>query len=80
VRLIRLAPDRAPMTLSLHASAIYLGIAAGSAFGGVAIDLFGVSAVGWVGGAFQLAGLMLLLQAAHKAKTASSLPATPAAA
>lgn len=80
VRLIRLAPDRAPMTLSLHASAIYLGIAAGSAFGGVAIDLFGVSAVGWVGGAFQLAGLMLLLQAAHKARTAPSLPAAPAVA
>lgn len=80
VRLIRLAPDRAPMTLSLHASAIYLGIAAGSAFGGVAIDLFGVSAVGWVGGAFQLAGLMLLLQAAHKAKAASSLAAAPATA
>jgi len=81
VRLIRLAPERAPMTLSLHASAIYLGIAAGSALGGVAIDLFGVSAVGWVGSACQFAGLMLLLRAAHKrARPADSLPTTPAAA
>ncbi|QNK70200.1 MFS transporter [Variovorax sp. PAMC26660] len=80
VRLIRLAPERAPMTLSLHASAIYLGIAAGSALGGAAIDLFGVSAVGWVGGASQLAGLMLLLHAAHRARAANSLPAAPAAA
>jgi predicted MFS family arabinose efflux permease len=60
VRLIRLAPERAPMTLSLNASAIYLGIAAGSLFGGVAIAWFGVSAVGWVGAACQLAGVLLL--------------------
>ncbi|MGJ7527051.1 MFS transporter [Variovorax sp. GB1P17] len=80
VRLIRLSPDRAPMTLSLHASAIYLGIAAGSALGGAAIELFGVSAVGWVGGASQLAGLMLLLHAARRARAANSLPAAPAAA
>lgn len=70
VRLIRLAPDRAPMTLSLNASAIYLGIAAGSALGGAAIDLFGVGAVGWAGAACQLAGLALVLRAARKAHAA----------
>jgi predicted MFS family arabinose efflux permease len=80
VRLIRLAPERAPMTLSLNASAIYLGIAAGSVSGGAAIDLVGVSAVGWVGAAFQFAGLMLLLRAAHKARTAGSTLAAAAAA
>jgi predicted MFS family arabinose efflux permease len=80
VRLIRLAPERAPMTLSLNASAIYLGIAAGSVFGGAAIDLVGVSAVGWVGAAFQFVGLMLLLRAAHKARTAGSTLAAAAAA
>jgi predicted MFS family arabinose efflux permease len=80
VRLIRLAPDRAPMTLSLNASAIYLGIAAGSALGGMAIDLIGVSAVGWVGATCQLAGLGLMLRAAHKSRAALSAPTSPLAA
>lgn len=70
VRLIRLAPERAPMTLSLNASAVYLGIAAGSALGGAAIDLVGVAAVGWVGAACQLAGLVMLLRAARRARLA----------
>jgi predicted MFS family arabinose efflux permease len=77
VRLIRLAPDRAPMTLSLNASAIYLGIAAGSALGGMVIDLIGVSAVGWVGAACQLAGLGLMLRAAHKSRAALSSSTSP---
>lgn len=76
VRLIRLAPERAPMTLSLNASATYLGIAAGSALGGAAIELFGVSAVGWAGAAMQLAGLALLLWAARRARSACSAPAS----
>jgi len=74
VRLIRLAPERAPMTLSLNASAIYLGIAAGSGLGGVAIELFGVGTVGWVGAACQFAGLMLLLRAARRARAAGATP------
>ncbi|BEP39469.1 MFS transporter [Variovorax sp. V15] len=74
VRLIRLAPERAPMTLSLNASAIYLGIAAGSGLGGVAIELFGVGTVGWVGAACQFAGLMLL-RAARRARAAGATPA-----
>lgn len=80
VRLIRLAPERAPMTLSLNASAVYLGIAAGSALGGVAIDLFGVGAVGWAGAAMQLVGLALLLRAARKERTADAPPVGPATA
>lgn len=79
VRLIRLAPERAPMTLSLNASAVYLGIAAGSGLGGATIAWFGVSAVGWVGAAAQLAGLVLLWRAARRARSAapvaSSAPA-----
>ncbi|WP_431109646.1 MFS transporter [Variovorax paradoxus] len=70
VRLIRLAPERAPMTLSLNASAVYLGIAAGSALGGAAIDWVGVGAIGWVGAACQLAGLGLIWHAARSARAA----------
>ena len=80
VRLIRLAPERAPMTLSLNASAVYLGIAAGSALGGAVIDLVGVSAVGWAGAACQLAGLGLMLRAAHKSRAALSSSTSPLAA
>jgi len=80
VRLIRLAPERAPMTLSLNASAVYLGIAAGSALGGAVIDLVGVSAVGWAGAACQLAGLGLMLHAAHKSRAALSSSTSPLAA
>lgn len=70
VRLIRLAPERAPMTLSLNASAVYLGIAAGSALGGAVIERFGVGAVGWAGAACQLAGLALIWHAARRTQTA----------
>ncbi|WP_052810539.1 MFS transporter [Variovorax paradoxus] len=80
VRLIRLAPDRAPMTLSLNASAVYLGIAAGSALGGTVIDLFGVSAVGWAGAASQLVGLGLMLRTAHRSRGAPSSQTSPLAA
>ena len=36
-RLIRLAPDVSPITLSLHASAVYVGIALGSSVGALAL-------------------------------------------
>jgi predicted MFS family arabinose efflux permease len=80
VRLIRLAPERAPMTLSLNASAIYLGIAAGSLFGGVAIAWFGVSAVGWVGAACQLVGVLLLAHGRRRGGGAVARVGEPAAA
>ncbi|MDQ0073277.1 putative MFS family arabinose efflux permease [Variovorax boronicumulans] len=80
VRLIRLAPERAPMTLSLNASAVYLGIAAGSGLGGVVIEWVGVGAVGWAGAVCQLAGLGLMLRAAHKSRAALSSPTSPLAA
>ncbi|GER14113.1 MFS transporter [Variovorax boronicumulans] len=76
VRLIRLAPERAPMTLSLNASAVYLGIAAGSGLGGATIAWFGVSAVGWVGAAAQLAGLVLLWRAARRARSVAPVAST----
>lgn len=62
MRLIRLAPDAAPMSLSLNASAIYLGIAAGAALGGWAVETLGATAVGAVGAACQLAGLALMMR------------------
>ena len=54
-RVIGLAPDRAPVVLSLNAAAIYVGTAAGAAVGGVVIDSIGIMALGIGGG---LVGLL----------------------
>jgi len=45
-RLVNIAPDKAPVMLSLNASAIYLGVAIGSAIGGYALKNGGWTAVG----------------------------------
>ena len=45
-RLVAAAPDRAPVMLALNASAIYLGVAIGSAIGGLALRHGGWMAVG----------------------------------
>ena len=44
-RLVGVAPDRAPVMLALNASAIYLGVAIGSAIGGLALRHGGWAAV-----------------------------------
>ena len=45
-RLVAIAPEKAPVMLSLNASAIYLGVALGSAVGGAALGRGGWTAVG----------------------------------
>jgi len=60
-RLMRLAPDVAPVVLSLHASAVYAGIAIGSALGALTIQRHGIAAIGYTGSLCQLAGLGLML-------------------
>ncbi|MEM9392967.1 MAG: MFS transporter [Pseudomonadota bacterium] len=48
-RLISRAPEVAPVMLSLNAAAIYVGVALGSALGGVALELGGFGALGVTG-------------------------------
>lgn len=60
-RVIGLAPDRAPIVLSLNAAAIYVGAAVGAAVGGAVVAGYGVQALGWAGGG------MALIAAAHLA-------------
>jgi predicted MFS family arabinose efflux permease len=71
-RLISLDPPLAPITLSLNTSALYLGAAAGSALGGLAIRQWSIDAVGFVAALCELAALALLA-----ATNASLLRATP---
>jgi DHA1 family inner membrane transport protein len=49
-RLVAIAPDRAPVMLALNASALYLGVAVGSAVGGFALRSGGWTAVGATAG------------------------------
>jgi predicted MFS family arabinose efflux permease len=57
-RLVTAFPQSAPLVLALNASCLYLGIAIGSALGGLALRLGGYDALGLAGG---LAGVATLL-------------------
>jgi predicted MFS family arabinose efflux permease len=60
-RLVSLDPALAPVTLSLNTSALYLGAAAGSTLGGLAIDRWSIGALGWVAALCEAAALAWLL-------------------
>ncbi|MBA8877415.1 MFS transporter [Phyllobacterium myrsinacearum] len=59
-RVLAIAPESAPLALSLNGSALYLGIASGSLFGGLIIANLGLEYLGWIGGAFPLLGLVVM--------------------
>ncbi|MER9403341.1 MFS transporter [Mesorhizobium caraganae] len=60
-RIIKLAPDAAPIVLSLNASALYLGVALGAVVGG-AVLRYGVPAdLGFIAAIFPLIGLGVVL-------------------
>jgi len=58
-RLIRLAPEVAPITLSLHASAVYVGIALGSSVGALALAHGGPGMLGWAAAGCHVAAVVL---------------------
>jgi len=59
-RLAAMAGAHAPLALSLNASMLYLGTAAGAAVGGLAVGRLGFAQLSWAGLPFALAGLLLL--------------------
>ncbi len=59
-RLASLSPAQTPILLSLNASMLYLGTAAGAAIGGAAAGRVGYANLAWVGVPFALAGLATL--------------------
>ncbi|QND51661.1 MFS transporter [Phyllobacterium sp. 628] len=59
-RVLSIAPESAPLALSLNGSALYLGIASGSLIGGLIIANVGLEYLGWIGGAFPLLGLVVM--------------------
>jgi predicted MFS family arabinose efflux permease len=72
-RLVALAPDLAPVSLSLNSSAIYLGSATGAAVGALVVADGAVRMLGGVAACFSLAALLAVLattrrgQATHAA-------------
>jgi len=54
-RIIKLAPDAAPLALSLNASSIYLGVALGSVVGGEVLNYATPADLGWVAALFSFA-------------------------
>ncbi len=59
-RLVRLDPRLAPVTLSLNASATYVGISLGAALGSLAVAHGGTLALGWLAGGCEVVGLLVL--------------------
>ncbi|WP_158813056.1 MFS transporter [Methylocapsa sp. S129] len=60
-RLISLDPALAQVTLSLNASALYIGAAAGSTLGGLAIRQWSIGALGWAAALCEGAALTFLV-------------------
>ena len=60
-RLLEAAPDAGGLALSVNASALYVGIALGSAIGGYALGLGRLESLGLIGAIFVTAALGLLL-------------------
>ncbi len=65
-RLIRLAPEVGMIAASLNSSALYAGIAFGSALGTATLERGGVTALGWVGALSAAIALALLAATARR--------------
>jgi len=64
-RLVSLAPNSAPVVLSLNAAAIYIGAAIGSGIGGVVIDLAGLALLGRTASAMAVLAVLHILISAR---------------
>jgi predicted MFS family arabinose efflux permease len=73
-RLVAYAPEIAHLTLSLNASAIYLGIAIGTVFGGRVLEYSTPAHLGIIAAAFPIAALAVLTVSLRTARVAP-LPA-----
>jgi len=76
-RIAALAPALAPITLSLNASAIYLGAALGAMFGGLTVAHGGLGQVGWVGALCEVAAFVLLKLTTRERASAPQLLEEP---
>ena len=76
-RLVGMAPDLASVTLSLNASATYLGISVGAALGSVAVAHGRLFSLGWLAGGCVLLALLLLRVLRDTAPVSGTAVPTP---
>lgn len=73
--IVTLAPKLAPITLSLNASAIYLGASLGAVLGSLVVAHGSVHALGWVAAGCEIGALSLLRFARRRRLVATPEPA-----
>jgi predicted MFS family arabinose efflux permease len=71
-RIVGFAPEVAHLTLSLNASALYFGIAAGTVVGGRVLEFAAPSDLGLVAAAFPLLALAVLMASARSRRVAAA--------
>lgn len=76
-RLVDLAPSAAGIVLSFNASAIYIGISAGSLAGSFALDRIGTTGVALTGALIELAAVIVAVTIATGPSRGSTSPASP---
>jgi predicted MFS family arabinose efflux permease len=75
-RILAIAPDDAPVVLSLNGSALYLGVALGSVVGAEVLRVGSPADLGWVAALFPLIGLAIVFAAAmRRSRSAAIAPA-----
>lgn len=60
-RLLAVAPERAPVLMSVNASALYLGMGLGGVAGGIVQAEGGLRSLGWVGALVELVAIILVV-------------------
>lgn len=70
--LVRLAPKSADIQLSLNTSSLHLGVAAGSAIGGVVISRYEVTANAWIGGLFVILAIVSAIVTLYRGRVIHS--------
>lgn len=75
LRLVAMDPRLAPITLSLNASAGYLGVSLGSVLGSVVVARHAVGSLGWVGAACELTALAVLAYTVRARSSVAGLAA-----
>lgn len=74
-RIVKLAPDAAPIVLSLNASALYLGVALGALLGGAVLNYGTPTDLGLVGAVFSFACLAVILVSGRREARLAAVPA-----
>jgi predicted MFS family arabinose efflux permease len=74
LNLIELAPQAAPIVLSLQGSALYLGVSTGALVGSLALEFGSPAWLGWIGAGCELAALLVWMARKPRPLAAAATP------